>query len=78
VAITSAPGNLRVTDTTANSIALAWNASTDDVGVTGYDVFRENGATHVPVRPIERGQGYGQRRERRQVVLGVVEQVVAG
>ena len=43
----SVPGNLRSTGTTANSVSLAWNASTDNVGVTGYDVFRENGATDI-------------------------------
>jgi len=36
----SAPGNLRVTGTTSTSVSLAWNASTDNVGVTGYDVYR--------------------------------------
>jgi len=42
----STPANLRVTATTSTSVALAWNASTDDVsGVTGYQVFR--GATQV-------------------------------
>ncbi|HEY6125391.1 MAG TPA: glycoside hydrolase family 9 protein, partial [Steroidobacteraceae bacterium] len=42
----SVPANLRVTATTATSVSLAWNASTDDVsGVTGYQVFR--GATQV-------------------------------
>ncbi|MEV4514219.1 ThuA domain-containing protein [Dactylosporangium sp. NPDC049525] len=45
----SVPGNNRVTGTTSNSISLAWNASTDNVGVSGYDVFRENGATDVLV-----------------------------
>jgi len=36
----SVPGNLHVTGTTSSSITLAWNASTDNVGVTGYDVYR--------------------------------------
>lgn len=36
----SAPSNLRVTATTSTSIALAWNAASDNVGVTGYDVYR--------------------------------------
>ncbi|EFM12166.1 glycoside hydrolase family 18 [Paenibacillus curdlanolyticus YK9] len=36
----SVPTNLRVTATTSSSIALAWNASTDNVAVTGYDVYR--------------------------------------
>ncbi|WP_084964701.1 fibronectin type III domain-containing protein [Thermoactinospora rubra] len=36
----SAPGNLRVTGTTSSSVSLAWNAATDNVGVTGYNVYR--------------------------------------
>ncbi|GAA3470858.1 carbohydrate-binding protein [Nonomuraea roseola] len=36
----SVPGNLRSTGSTSSSIALAWNASTDNVGVTGYNVYR--------------------------------------
>jgi endoglucanase len=39
----STPANVHVTATTSSSVALAWNASTDDIGVTGYQVFR--GAT---------------------------------
>src|SRR5256714_4318089 len=35
----SVPGNLRSTGVTSSSVSLAWNASTDNVGVTGYDVF---------------------------------------
>ena len=34
------PQNLRVTGTTSSTISLAWDASTDDVGVTAYQVFR--------------------------------------
>ncbi|MGH3648313.1 MAG: glycosyl hydrolase family 18 protein [Micromonosporaceae bacterium] len=41
----SAPGNLRSTGTSSSSVSLAWNTSTDNVGVTGYDVFR--GSTKV-------------------------------
>lgn len=41
----TAPGSPRVTGTTAGSVSLAWDAATDNVGVTGYDVFR--GATLV-------------------------------
>ncbi|MCZ4094986.1 MULTISPECIES: discoidin domain-containing protein [Streptomyces] len=37
----TAPGNPRVTGTTATSVSLAWDASTDDVGVTGYQVTRD-------------------------------------
>ncbi|MFF2520690.1 discoidin domain-containing protein [Streptomyces liangshanensis] len=36
----STPGGLRATGTTANSVSLAWNPSTDNVGVTGYRVYR--------------------------------------
>jgi chitinase len=41
----SVPGNLHSTGKTSSSVALAWNASTDNVGVTGYDVYR--GSTRV-------------------------------
>jgi chitinase len=34
------PANLGVTGTTTSSVSLAWTASTDNVGVTGYQVFR--------------------------------------
>jgi len=34
----TAPSNLRVTATTSSSVSLAWNASTDNVGVTTYEV----------------------------------------
>jgi chitinase len=37
----SAPTNLRVTGVTTSSVSLAWNASTDNVGVTRYDVLRD-------------------------------------
>ena len=33
------PGNVRSTGATANSVTLAWDASVDNVGVTGYDVL---------------------------------------
>ncbi|WP_347590003.1 glycosyl hydrolase family 18 protein [Acrocarpospora sp. B8E8] len=36
----SVPGNLRTTGVTSNSVSLAWNASTDNVGVTGYLIYR--------------------------------------
>ncbi|MFF3666609.1 glycosyl hydrolase family 18 protein [Microtetraspora malaysiensis] len=39
----TAPANLKVTGTTTTTAALSWTASTDDVGVTGYNVYR--GAT---------------------------------
>jgi chitodextrinase len=39
----SAPQNVAATGATQTSISISWSASTDDVGVTGYDVYR-NGA----------------------------------
>jgi acid phosphatase type 7 len=36
----TAPTNLRATAATTSSVAVAWNASTDNVGVTGYNVYR--------------------------------------
>ena len=36
----SAPTSLAVTGTTASSVSLSWGASSDNVGVTGYQVFR--------------------------------------
>jgi len=35
----SAPANLSVANVTVNSVNLSWTASTDNVAVTGYDVF---------------------------------------
>ncbi|MFB4277597.1 glycosyl hydrolase family 18 protein [Nonomuraea sp. MTCD27] len=34
------PGNLRSTGVTNTSVSLAWNASTDNVAVTGYEIYR--------------------------------------
>jgi len=41
----TAPTNLAASGTTANSTSLSWTASTDNVGVTGYDVYQ--GATLI-------------------------------
>lgn len=37
----STPAGLHATGVTANTVTLGWNASTDDVGVTGYNVYRD-------------------------------------
>ncbi|WP_406299931.1 discoidin domain-containing protein [Embleya sp. NBC_00888] len=37
----STPTALRVTGTTSTGVSLGWTASTDNVGVTGYDVLRD-------------------------------------
>ncbi|MFC0627703.1 discoidin domain-containing protein [Kribbella deserti] len=44
----SAPGGLAYTEPGAGQIRLTWNASTDNVGVTGYDVYA-NGALRTSV-----------------------------
>ncbi|MCE9667704.1 glycosyl hydrolase family 18 protein [Myxococcus stipitatus] len=41
----SAPTGPRSTSVGSTSVSLAWNASTDNVGVTGYEVFVNGGAT---------------------------------
>ncbi|MGY5046333.1 discoidin domain-containing protein [Streptomyces sp. 900105755] len=41
----AAPGGLTVTGHTGDSVSLAWNASTDNVGVTGYRILRVSGST---------------------------------
>jgi hypothetical protein len=35
----TAPSGLRSTGKTSSSVSLAWNAATDDVGVTAYDIY---------------------------------------
>lgn len=44
----SAPGNLAYTQPASGQIALSWQASTDNVGVTGYDVYA-NGVLRASV-----------------------------
>ncbi|MEV4174088.1 PQQ-dependent sugar dehydrogenase [Nonomuraea sp. NPDC049709] len=41
----TAPAGLAASGTTATSTTLTWTASTDDVGVTGYDVLRAPGTS---------------------------------
>ena len=41
----SVPANLTAPSTTASSISLAWSASTDNVGVTGYQILRAPGTS---------------------------------
>lgn len=40
----TAPSGLRVTGASTTSVALAWNASTDDDGVSGYGLYRDGAA----------------------------------
>ncbi|MFE9835255.1 glycoside hydrolase family 6 protein [Streptomyces sp. NPDC005551] len=46
----TAPTGLKATAKTSGSVSLAWTASTDDVGVSGYDVYR-NGSK-VTTSPV--------------------------
>ena len=41
----TAPANLAASGATQTSVNLSWTASTDNVGVTGYDILRAPGAT---------------------------------
>ncbi|MFD6421783.1 cellulase family glycosylhydrolase [Streptomyces sp. NPDC060198] len=45
----TAPGTPTASAVTATSATLSWAASTDNVGVTGYDVVRVNGTTETSV-----------------------------
>lgn len=38
----TAPTNLSVTGVTSSSVSLSWTASTDNVGVSGYDIYADN------------------------------------
>ncbi len=38
----TAPTNLTATNVQANQVTLNWNASTDNVGVTAYDIYRDS------------------------------------
>ncbi|MFC5405543.1 DUF4832 domain-containing protein [Cohnella soli] len=44
----SVPANLASTGTTSNSVSLSWSASTDNVGVTGYIVYRDGAQVGTP------------------------------
>jgi poly(hydroxyalkanoate) depolymerase family esterase len=41
----TAPANLTTTATSSNSISLSWSPSTDNVGVTGYQILRAPGTS---------------------------------
>src|SRR5262249_27973163 len=43
----TAPTNLQVTATTSTSVSLTWNASSDNVGVAGYNVLQGSNGTLV-------------------------------
>jgi chitodextrinase len=41
----STPSNLSASNVSSSGAVLGWGASTDNVGVTGYRIFRQQGAT---------------------------------
>ena len=41
------PGSLAVSELTVDSVGLAWSASTDDVGVVGYRIYRDGILVHT-------------------------------
>jgi len=47
------PGDLKVTNTTLTGASIAWTASTDNLGVTGYRVYKDNVSAggHTPAPP---------------------------
>src|SRR5437867_2780916 len=53
----SAPAKLTVTAASATQISLTWTASTDDVGVTGYQVERCPGAECATFTPVAAATG---------------------
>ncbi|MFB7943615.1 discoidin domain-containing protein [Kitasatospora phosalacinea] len=61
----SAPGGLRVTGQSDTTVSLAWNASVDDVGVTGYRVLlgdavaAATAATSLTVTGLSPATAYG-------------------
>jgi glucuronoarabinoxylan endo-1,4-beta-xylanase len=63
----SVPGGLSSTGVTQNSFTLRWNASTDNVGVTAYEVFRgatslgTTSATSLNVSGLAAGTAYAMR-----------------
>jgi fibronectin type 3 domain-containing protein len=57
----SAPANLRIAATGTSQVILEWTASTDNVGVTGYQVYRDGTllATPAPTAFLDSGLAGG-------------------
>ncbi len=57
----TAPANLHTTSVTSGSVALAWDPATDNVGVTGYDVYRDGSpvATVTGTSAVDSGVAAG-------------------
>ena len=67
----TAPANLAVTGVTSNSISLNWTASTDNVGVTGYRIYRNGGRSgHFHLHQLHR-QRFGGKRHQQLLCEGL-------
>jgi hypothetical protein len=55
----TAPGNLTATPVSNVSVSLSWAASTDNVGVTGYNVYRSTTTGFIPTSGNLIGQNTG-------------------
>jgi chitodextrinase len=55
----SAPGTLAATATSSTQISLSWGAATDNVGVTGYQVLRCQGALCTDFTQVAQTTGTG-------------------
>ena len=61
----SAPSNLKATNVTSSSVSLSWTASTDDVGVVVYQVYRDGivaatvTSTKANMTGLSMGTSYG-------------------
>ena len=43
----STPANLTATAVSSSQIDLSWDASTDNIAVTGYNIYRDGGGTPI-------------------------------
>lgn len=57
--IPTAPGALNVTNTTTSSVSLSWTASTDNVAVTGYDIYVNNEKAYTVAANVLTAVAYG-------------------
>ena len=55
ISLPSTPANLTATAVSPYQINLSWDASTDDIGVTGYNIYRDGGA---PIATVTTGTTY--------------------
>ena len=80
----SVPTGLAVTSVTSSSVSLKWNASSDNVGVTGYTIYRNGASGRQHRRPgghhVHRSDGlaehqlllHGRRLRRQREPLGAL------